>query len=1840
MRKERLLRRLLALVLVISVMAAGAHPVRADETDDLTFTQVDNSTVSAELPDREKVSDRDNTPEYGTDDIVRVSIILEKESTIGAGYDTQNIAWNRDAMSYRERLQEMQDKMISMIENYIDGDLDVVWNLTLAANLISANVEYGQIDKIRELNGVQNVVLETRYEPAIASKGDADPNMATSGRQIGSSAAWASGYTGAGSRVAVIDTGIDVGHLSFDADAYEYSLEQLAEKAGVSAEEYIADLNLLDTEEIRDVADQMNADIDSDEAYVSAKIPFGYNYVDLDYDITHLNDNEGDHGSHVTGIAAANAYVPDGDGFSNALDSVYVQGVAPDAQILTMKVFGRNGGAYDSDYMAAIEDAIVLGADCINLSLGSGNPGMSDPGVEAYQTIMDNLVQSGVVVSISSGNSGSWVENAANIGYLYSDDVSMDTVGSPGSLTNSLAVASVENDGTTGMYLSVDDILIFYTESDGFSNNPMTSIAGEHEYILIDGTGSSEDWGIVGDALEGRIAICSRGSITFSEKGNSAVEAGAIAAVIYNNQSGIISMDLSDYEYTEPCVSILQSDGDILRDAAVPVSDDEGNVLYYMGTLTVGNELATSQYDSEYYTMSSFSSWGVPGSLELKPEITAPGGNIYSVNGANAETGLSSHNSYISYSGTSMAAPQIAGMAALAAQYIRENDLDDKTGLDARTLTQSLLMSTAEPMIDGDSGSYYSILQQGAGLANIGNVITADSYILMGQNATESYTDGKVKAELGDDPERNGVYSFSFTINNLTDEDKMYTLSADIFAQDAFAYYANSNESEDELALYMDTWTIPLAAGISWSADGKSVQSDAGLSGMDFNGDGTINTSDGQALLDYAAGVISQLANEGKADMNGDGIINSYDAYLFLSRLSSGTVQVAADSSVTVNVTIALSEDEKESLDANFENGAYIEGFIYAAGVSSSEGVAGTVHSIPMLGFYGSWTDPSMFDVGSKIEYDYGEEIRDPYLGNTDANAFSVIYADDPDNEYYFGGNPLVADDVYIPERNAVSEGSEIANIYFTSIRNAADSRVTVSNLSTGELLISEELGSIDSAFYYTNGDSWQYTNRTLNMGLVPSELEGWAEGDILEICLTLAPEYYADSQGNVNWDALGAGADFSIPVVIDNTAPELKEVSINSDENLLDVTVEDNQYIAAVALFDEFGDYLYTYQGSQTDVKAGDTCEYSLDLTDVDGAKFLLQVYDYAMNTTTYEINQQIGEVTDTVEGVDISDESLVLVKGGEVTLTASVQPVNATDRRLTWSSSDESIATVDENGVVTGVAEGSCVITAASAKEPDITAACNVTVVVIDSTLQGVLQDTEGTPMFFDWDLKNSDTWNGGTELDTTIAAAAADVHTGQLYIQDSDDWAMHKIDAATGESIETSGSCAFGFAMSDLASAGYYSSESHPLLAGIAECYFLQPTDPMENTFNQGWDLSEYLSEYTGGTRFVALAYYGYYQDDSDGTIYDEYLALDDAGYIWVLDNDGTSGLGLGFLPTTLNAKFADYAGYQFSSMVCDEDGNLYLSAFNGSTNVIYYLTFNADTSTFDSICLGNFGDDVWPAVLTEAASNGDATSRTVSLDDAAMVARDIAVESLSAGSGTRAPAGGLNAVVTVADSQERPMSVGSASDDGKYYTVTITARDAQGIDVDATNGVITVTYDSEKLELVDIAVKGDYQSVRDVRGEVTFGYVDLTGIAAGDDAAELIFNVIDDSASDIIIDHKEVNDMTSGYREVVSVGSEQEIDETESTETESEATESETIESETTESEITESETGESDTSVKPGNDKETKPSSDNNTNDKTDAPKTGDNTPITFLIILLVVSGFGIAAAILYKRKLR
>lgn len=1194
------------MLLTLTLLWGLVVPLRAAPSTQLSLDFAETDGYSAQ-PVSEVAEEAGQEPEYAPEQLVRVSIVLEKQSTLEAGFSTLGIAQNQSAMSYRRTLQADQNAVVRRIEQK-DVALHVQWNLTLAANIISADIRYGDLETIAGVPGVKDVFVENQYEPCVVERQEAaDPNMATSGSMIGSAQAYAAGYTGAGTKIAIIDTGLDLDHQSFDPAAFDYALGQLE-----------GPCHLMDTEDIAVVLDQLNCKTTSlkpSDLYRSTKVPFGYNYVDKTAKvIDHDSDQQGEHGSHVAGIAAANRYIANGDGtYTSALSAVNVQGVAPDAQLVIMKVFGQAGGAHDSDYMAAIEDAIILGCQSVNLSLGSGNPGFTRN--TTYQEILDSFVGTDTTVTISAGNSGHFAD-AGYLdapGYLYGDDVNMHTGGSPGTYTNSLCVASADNSGSTGYYFEAAGSRVVYTETT-YNCDKFHTLAGEREYVLIDGVGTPEQFAAVKDVLEGKIAFCSRGETAFADKANAATACGAVATVVYNNQPGTISMDLTSYTGSAPCVSITQQEGDMIRAASTPVTDENGAVLYYTGKITVSDTVGVAQSGNAYYTMSTFSSYGVPGNLIMKPEITAPGGSIYSVNGA--EPG---GQAYEVMSGTSMAAPQVAGMAALISQYIQENKLDKKTGLSVRTLTQSLLMSTAVPMIEEESLNYYSILRQGAGLANVGAAVTADSYILMDRRATDAYADGKVKVELKDDPDRTGVYTFGFTLNNLKDTEQKYTLSADLFTQGLF---------DQDGVTYLDNMTVNLMANAIWTVDGKVLTPDGQVDQYDFNGDGVVNGEDVQAILDYVVGIRRELINADLADLDGNGAITSYDAWLLLQKLNTGLVTLPADGKVTVTLELALTEDQKAALNESYENGAYLEGYIFVKELPTAEGVEGTAHSIPLLGFYGNWSDPSMFDHATILERLYGLGYNEPnYVGPATTNSLAVRYPGDS-NAYYYTVNPLGTEDTYPAGREAISAGTTIVQITQTMIRNAAGLVMVVTN-DKGDFLYMGDLNTqVVGAFYYTNAGSWYNPSLTYSPQKVVSTF-GVQEGDRITVSAVAIPELY-EQDGELTEDQvkelisegkLGHGAYLSQSFTVDNTAPVVESISKEMLTGSLTITARDNNYVAGAQVMSIRGEVYATAVAKQE--TEGGPASITLDLSEVKiGPECVVVVSDYAGNQTAYTID------------------------------------------------------------------------------------------------------------------------------------------------------------------------------------------------------------------------------------------------------------------------------------------------------------------------------------------------------------------------------------------------------------------------------------------------------------------------------------------------------------------------------------------------------------------------------------------------------------------------------------------
>ena len=1258
MKNAPLYRRILSVVLVIAMLASFAIPVASAEQAEqkatnkvaLELEPIDPGTLASQKDNRQSGNTAVAVDEHALTDVVRVSIVLDKASTIEAGYSLDNIGTNAAAISYRDGLKAGQAAMTAKIEQAIGSDLDVKWNLTLAANIISANVLYGQIGTIKAIEGVKDVVLENRYDPQEDEKAD-EPNMGPSSYMIGSNITLANGYTGAGSKVAVIDTGIDEEHISFSGEGLEYALAKTAEEKGMSYEEYVATLNLLTPEAIDAVASQLNSGVTGEQAYRSTKIAYGYNYVDNGLDITHINDTQGEHGSHVEGIAAGNRFVKVDGEFVPALESVMTQGVAPDAQIVTMKVFGKGGGAYDSDYMVAIEDAIVLGCDSANLSLGAGRLGTSF--TTTYQDVMDMLLENGMVVAMSAGNSYAWYDTPYNAsmnsiaGYLWAGDNRYGTGGTPGSFANTLNVASVDNAGQTGMPLKFGDLSVFYSETSGYGNTPIATLAsqGELEYVFITGPGVDDNdhvgqegdqfMALGSDVLQGKVAMCVRGTSSFFAKANAAIGQGAVAVIIVNNQPGVINMNLTGYNYTAPAVSITQADGASIL-AQSEAHTTESGLTYYTGTMTVTDAIEVQVPEiSDTVTVSSFSSWGTPESMILKPEILAPGGSIYSVWGANnGSSPQSGHDQYELMSGTSMASPQVAGMAAVMGQYIRDNDLCSKTGLTARQLTNSLLMSTAHPVFDS-YGDYYAVMNVGAGLGNVGDATRATSYILMDEESTllpSSAKDGKVKAELGDDPDRIGEYSFSFTINPMT-ESKEFTLSTDLFTQ------FMQNAGGQYYLVGKDTNL--LKADVTYEINGKIYESFASIE-ADVNKDGKTDAADAQAILDYVAKV-----NDGAdydlnaADVDGDGKVTSYDAKLLLDGMKTETVTITEPTKVTVH--IQLTEEQKAFLDYYYKGGAYVEGYTYVNPVATEEGeIPDATHSVVIYGYYGSWTDANMFDRTSPIGNAYGEnDWVMPYLATSGNTNYMLVNYGGSDNNIYMG-NPYMIEDTFPAERLALSSNTTVVSYTYMPIRNIGTAGAAAMN-ADGEVIWNGSLREdLYSAYYYVNGGSWQnVANQTYNAGMKVDTL-GLNEGDKFTVGFYAIPEYYAvimdraegieAKDGALTADQfkqvvgngmIGKGGKIEYTVTLDDTAP----VVTGAMQDLItgDITVKcsDNNYVAYVAVTDKTGSNVY-FETVPEQTEPGQALEVPMVFEE--GVKLpkevILLVADYAGNETAFKVS------------------------------------------------------------------------------------------------------------------------------------------------------------------------------------------------------------------------------------------------------------------------------------------------------------------------------------------------------------------------------------------------------------------------------------------------------------------------------------------------------------------------------------------------------------------------------------------------------------------------------------------
>ena len=527
-------------------------------------------------------------------------------------------------------------------------------------NGVAVRISSGDAGKLAGIGSVSNAYPARIY--TLGPEQTADPELATAIKMTGADLAQAAGYTGAGVKVAVMDTGIDVDHQDLGGDG-----NQAAPHPFPNAR-VLAGTDL--------VGDDYNAD------------PEDPNYQPVPHPDAVPDDCNG-HGTHVAGIIGANGTVPAG-----------ARGVAPGVTFGAYRVFGCAGSVTDDVMIAAMEAALADGMDILNMSIGDAfNNWPGSPTAAAS----DALVDAGMVVVASIGNSGAdgiYSAGAPGVGDKVIGVASYDNTHiqqivfkvSPDGLGIPFGVAAASPPAPTSGTMTLAKTGTTTTNGDGCENAPAPG------------------------TMTGKAVLIRRGSApggvtcTFYLKAINAQNAGAAAVILYNNVAGALSPTVAGSPpVTIPVVAINAADGAIL----------DGRIAAGPTTLTWGTERGTFP-NATGNLISSFSSYGTAATLELKPDIGAPGGLIRSTYPLEA-------SGYATISGTSMASPHVAGAAALLMQA-RPN----LAAADFRTVLQN--SADPKPWSGNPGLGFLDVVhRQGAGMLDIDDAIASTTTIAPGK---------------------------------------------------------------------------------------------------------------------------------------------------------------------------------------------------------------------------------------------------------------------------------------------------------------------------------------------------------------------------------------------------------------------------------------------------------------------------------------------------------------------------------------------------------------------------------------------------------------------------------------------------------------------------------------------------------------------------------------------------------------------------------------------------------------------------------------------------------------------------------------------------------------------------------------------------------------------------------------------------------------------------------------------------------------------------------------------------------------------------------------------------
>ncbi|WP_311195571.1 S8 family serine peptidase [Planococcus sp. 107-1] len=474
-------------------------------------------------------------------------------------------------------------------------------------NGFSATVKADDLDKLMGIDGITLVEPDVTVRAASVKAGSAEvkPAMNISAPFLGIEKLWAEGIDGKGISVAVIDTGIDADHPEFKG----------IYKGGKNFVKHSS------------IYTRPRAANDASETRPSER-PGNLPEFDESGDPFYTS-----HGTHVAGIIAA-----------NGANKYKVKGVAPKVDLYAYRVLGAYGSGLNSSIVAAIEEAVKQDMDVINLSLGGGTNSETDAGSFA----INNAMLAGTVAVSATGNFGPdrgtiGTPSTARLGIAVGNTTAPESVYS-GKVT---VKAGLFN------YAKVNKLML-----KTFNTDPAKQLAGSYGIVSIPGFGKENNFN--GLNVKGKVALISRGEIPFVEKVENAKKAGAAAVLIYNNSSLSEPAGASLGEGLDalPTFDLSKGDGEAIK---IMISQNTGSVSFSEFTETVLKGDDINDTSSRGPSTPNY---------DIKPDVMAPGTNIMSTLPMyKADNPKVSYDlAYGNETGTSMAAPHIAGIAALLLQ--------------------------------------------------------------------------------------------------------------------------------------------------------------------------------------------------------------------------------------------------------------------------------------------------------------------------------------------------------------------------------------------------------------------------------------------------------------------------------------------------------------------------------------------------------------------------------------------------------------------------------------------------------------------------------------------------------------------------------------------------------------------------------------------------------------------------------------------------------------------------------------------------------------------------------------------------------------------------------------------------------------------------------------------------------------------------------------------------------------------------------------------------------------------------------------------------------------------